>query len=137
MALSAGICLRNWNRKGLKGLAHWDNGFKQFSANRPLRKPEDFRGLKMRVQSSKVLEAVIREPGALPRLMAFSEVCSALQQKVVDGVGLNLFVASQIARMGLTEVSIACLPWVFVLLAYLIPVPYVPSVSLWLPNPPY
>lgn len=71
--------------KGLKGLAYWDNGFKQFSANRPLRKPEDFRGLKMRDQSSKVLEAMIRELGALPQVMAFSEVYSALQQKVVDG----------------------------------------------------
>lgn len=71
--------------KGLKGLAYWDNGFKQFSANRPLRKPEDFRGLKMRIQSSKVLEAMMRELGALAQVMAFSEVYSALQQKVVDG----------------------------------------------------
>ncbi len=71
--------------KGLKGLAYWDNGFKQFSANRPLRKPQDFRGLKMRIQSSKVLEAMIRQLGALPQVMAFSEVYSALQQKVVDG----------------------------------------------------
>ncbi len=71
--------------KGLKGLAYWDNGFKQFSANRPLRKPEDFRGLKMRIQSSKVLEATMRALGALPQVMAFSEVYSALQQKVVDG----------------------------------------------------
>jgi|KBSMisStandDraft_5_1062788.scaffolds.fasta_scaffold04323_3 C4-dicarboxylate-binding protein DctP len=71
--------------KGLKGLAYWDNGFKQFSANRPLHKPQDFRGLKMRIQSSKVLEAMMRELGALPQVMAFSEVYSALQQKVVDG----------------------------------------------------
>ncbi len=71
--------------KGLKGLAYWDNGFKQFSANRPLRKPEHFRGLKMRIQSSKVLVATMRELGALPQVMAFSEVYSALQQKVVDG----------------------------------------------------
>ena len=71
--------------KGVKGLAYWDNGFKQFSANRPLRKPEDFRGMKMRIQSSKVLEAMMRELGALPQAMAFSEVYSALQQKVVDG----------------------------------------------------
>ena len=49
-------------------------------------------------------------------------------------VGLNLFAASHIAKMGLTEVSIACLPWVFVLLAYLILITYVPAVSLWLPN---
>lgn len=71
--------------KGLKGLAYWDNGFKQFSANRPLRNPQDFRGLKMRIQSSKVLEAMVRQLGALPQIMAFSEVYSALQQKVVDG----------------------------------------------------
>ncbi|HXF15378.1 MAG TPA: TRAP transporter large permease subunit, partial [Burkholderiales bacterium] len=49
-------------------------------------------------------------------------------------VGLNLFVASHIAKMGLTEVSIACLPWVVVLLAYLVLITYLPGVSLWLPN---
>ena len=71
--------------RGIKGLAYWDNGFKQFSANRPLREPGDFRGLKMRIQSSKVLEAMMRQLGALPQVMAFSEVYSALQQRVVDG----------------------------------------------------
>jgi C4-dicarboxylate transporter DctM subunit len=49
-------------------------------------------------------------------------------------VGLNLFVASHLAKMGLTEVSIACLPWVFVLLVYLALVTYVPTISLWLPH---
>jgi C4-dicarboxylate transporter DctM subunit len=48
-------------------------------------------------------------------------------------VGLNLFVASHLARMGLTEVSIACLPWVGVMLIYLAVVTYVPAISLWLP----
>ncbi|HKQ24487.1 MAG TPA: TRAP transporter substrate-binding protein [Burkholderiales bacterium] len=71
--------------RGIRGLAYWDNGFKQFSANRPLREPKDFRGLKMRIQSSKVLEATMRQLGALPQVMAFSEVYSALQQRVVDG----------------------------------------------------
>jgi len=71
--------------RGIRGLAYWDNGFKQFSANRPLREPGDFRGLKMRIQSSKVLEAMMRQLGALPQVMAFSEVYSALQQRVVDG----------------------------------------------------
>src|SRR3954453_11653138 len=46
--------------KGMTGLAYWDNGFKVMSANRPLRVPADFRGLKMRIQSSKVLEAQMR-----------------------------------------------------------------------------
>ncbi len=71
--------------KGIIGLAYWDNGFKQMSANRPLRKLEDFKGLKMRIQSSKVLEAQMKALGANPQVMAFSEVYTALQQGVVDG----------------------------------------------------
>jgi C4-dicarboxylate-binding protein DctP len=71
--------------RGITGLAYWDNGFKQFSANRALRAPADFRGLKMRVQSSKVLSAMVRQLGGVPQVMAFSEVYTALQQGVVDG----------------------------------------------------
>jgi len=71
--------------KGIKGLAFWDNGFKSFSANKPLRTPADFKGMKMRIQSSKVLEAQMRAVGALPQVMAFSEVYQALQTGVVDG----------------------------------------------------
>jgi len=71
--------------KGIYGLAFWDNGFKQMSANKPIRIVEDFKGLKMRIQSSKVLEAQMKALGANPQVMAFSEVYSALQQGVVDG----------------------------------------------------
>jgi len=71
--------------KGIKGLAFWDNGFKSFSANKALRTPADFKGMKMRIQSSKVLEAQMRAVGALPQVMAFSEVYQALQTGVVDG----------------------------------------------------
>ena len=71
--------------KGIIGLAYWDNGFKHMSANRPLRTVDDFKGLKMRIQSSKVLEAQMKALGANPQVMAFSEVYSALQQGVVDG----------------------------------------------------
>ena len=71
--------------RGIKGLAYWDNGFKVMSANRPLKIPEDYKGLKMRIQSSKVLEAQMRAVGALPQVMAFSEVYQALQTGVVDG----------------------------------------------------
>ena len=71
--------------KGIKGLAYWDNGFKIMSANKPLKDPDDFLGLKMRVQSSKVLEAQMKALGALPQVMAFSEVYQALQTGVVDG----------------------------------------------------
>jgi C4-dicarboxylate-binding protein DctP len=71
--------------KGIAGLAYWDNGFKDMSANKPLRMPDDFKGLKMRIQSSKVLEAQMRALGAIPQVMAFSEVYQALQTGVVDG----------------------------------------------------
>jgi C4-dicarboxylate-binding protein DctP len=71
--------------KGLLGLAYWDNGFKEMSANKPLHLPADFRGLKMRIQSSKVLDSQMRALGATPQVMAFAEVYQALQTGVVDG----------------------------------------------------
>lgn len=72
--------------KGIKGLAYWHNGMKQLSTNRDqLRRPEDVKGLKFRIQSSDVLEAQFRALGANPQKMAFSEVYQALQTGVVDG----------------------------------------------------
>ena len=71
--------------KGIKGLAFWDNGFKILSANKPIRTPADLKGLKMRIQSSKVIEEQMRSMGALPQVMAFSETYQALQTGVVDG----------------------------------------------------
>jgi C4-dicarboxylate-binding protein DctP len=71
--------------KGMTGLAYWDNGFKEMSANKPLHVPADYKGLKFRIQSSKVLEAQFRALGATPQVMAFSEVYQALQTGVVDG----------------------------------------------------
>ncbi len=47
--------------------------------------PDDYKGLKMRIQSSKVLEAQMRAIGSMPQVMAFSEVYQALQTGVVDG----------------------------------------------------
>jgi C4-dicarboxylate-binding protein DctP len=71
--------------KGIRGLAYWDNGFKSFSANTPIRTPADLKGKKMRIQSSKVLDEQMRALGAIPQVMAFSEVYQALQTGVVDG----------------------------------------------------
>ena len=71
--------------KGISGLAYWFNGFKEFTANKPLKKLDDFKGLKIRIQSSKVIEGEIKALGAIPQVMAFSEVYTALQQGVVDG----------------------------------------------------
>ena len=77
--------LKKLEPKGITGLAYWDNGFKVMSANRPLHTPADFKGLKMRIQSSKVLDAQMRALGANPQVLAFSEVYQALQTGVVDG----------------------------------------------------
>ena len=71
--------------KGITGLAYWDNGFKDMSANKALKMPADFKGLKMRIQSSKVLDGEMRALGAIPQVMSFSEVYQALQTGVVDG----------------------------------------------------
>ena len=71
--------------KTIKGLAYWDNGFHIMSANKPLHAVADFKGLKMRIQSSKVLDAQMRALGAIPQVMAFSELYQALQSGVVDG----------------------------------------------------
>lgn len=72
-------------KRGLKGLAYWHNGMKQMSANKPLIKPEDAKGLKFRVQTSDVLVAQIEQLGANPQKMSFKEVYGALQSGVIDG----------------------------------------------------
>jgi C4-dicarboxylate transporter DctM subunit len=53
---------------------------------------------------------------------------------ITPPVGLNLYVASGIANMGLTEVTKACAPWILVMIAFLLLITYVPIISLWLPN---
>ncbi|WP_295445921.1 TRAP transporter substrate-binding protein [uncultured Thiodictyon sp.] len=77
--------LKKLEPKGIVGLAFWDNGFKSFSARFPIKAPADMKGKKFRIQSSKVLEEQMRALGALPQVMAFSEVYQALDTGVVDG----------------------------------------------------
>jgi C4-dicarboxylate-binding protein DctP len=77
--------LKKLEPKGITGLGYWDNGFKVMSANRPLHTPADFRGLRMRIQNSKVLDAQMRALGATPQPLAFSDAYPALQSGLVDG----------------------------------------------------
>jgi C4-dicarboxylate-binding protein DctP len=70
--------------KGITGLAFWTNGFHMTSANRPLLMPADFQGLKVRISGSKIADRYFRDLGAIPQIMAFSEVYQALQTGVVD-----------------------------------------------------
>ena len=63
--------------KGIKGLAHWDHGFNQLTSNKPLVKPEDMQGLKIRISGSKIADNYFRSIGAIPQILAFSEVYQA------------------------------------------------------------
>jgi len=71
---------------GLVGLAWWDNGFRNFTNRvRPLTKPDDFKGLKVRLMNSPVHMASVRALGGNPVPIDFGELYTALQQGVVDG----------------------------------------------------
>ncbi|MCM3714515.1 TRAP transporter substrate-binding protein [Alkalihalobacillus oceani] len=70
----------------LKGLAWWENGFRNVTNNtRPVEKPEDLQGLKLRTMENDIHMAAFRELGADPTPMAFTELFTAMQQGVVDG----------------------------------------------------
>jgi C4-dicarboxylate transporter DctM subunit len=49
-------------------------------------------------------------------------------------VGLNLYVAAGITKMGIAELTVSVLPWLFVMLLFLVLITYVPAISLWLPH---
>ena len=72
--------------KGLIGLAYFENGFRQLTnSRRPVAKAEDFQGLKLRVLQLPLFIEVFQALGASPVPLAFPEVYTALEQKVVDG----------------------------------------------------
>lgn len=77
--------LKKLETKGMVGLAYWNNGFRVMSANKPIHAPADMKGLKMRINSSKVNAAIMKSVGAIPQTMAFSEVYQGLQTGVIDG----------------------------------------------------
>jgi len=71
--------------RGYTGLGYIHNGMKQMSANREIHMPGDAKGLRFRIQPSKVIEAQYQAVGAVPQKIAFSEVYQALQTGVVGG----------------------------------------------------
>jgi len=77
--------LERLSRQHMVGLGYLDNGFKHMSANRPLLWPQDYRGLRMRVQSSQVIAAQMDALGAIPVVLDFSETRRALAARVVQG----------------------------------------------------
>lgn len=71
---------------GIKGLVYWENGFRMLTNSaRPVRTPADVRGLKVRTMENPLHLAAWRAMGANPTPMAFGELFSAMQQRVVDG----------------------------------------------------
>lgn len=82
--------LQKLETRGMKGLAFWDNGFRVFSSNKPIRVPADMKGQKIRINSSKINQSIIQAVGGLPQTMALSEVYQAMQTGVVDGGDGNL-----------------------------------------------
>jgi tripartite ATP-independent transporter DctP family solute receptor len=78
--------LGNMAGKGLKGLAFWENGFRNFTNNKvAVKLPPDVKGMKIRTMENEVHLAAWRALGANPTPMAFTELFTALQQGTVDG----------------------------------------------------
>lgn len=72
--------------KGITTLAYWENGFRMLTnSKRPINKPEDVAGLKIRLMENPVHMATFKTLGAAPVPMPFGELFTALQQKTVDG----------------------------------------------------
>jgi C4-dicarboxylate-binding protein DctP len=72
-------------KNNIQVIGLWDNGFTQLTANREIVKPEDMKGLKVRIQPADVIRSYMEAWGANPTSMAWAEVYNALQQGVIDG----------------------------------------------------
>jgi tripartite ATP-independent transporter DctP family solute receptor len=77
------------NKHGLKVLSFsWVQGYRHFFTNKPIRSPEDLKGLRIRTPPAPIWQESVRALGATPVALAFGEMYPALQQKAVDGVEL-------------------------------------------------
>ncbi len=94
--------LADLNRQQILGLGYLDNGFKQMSANRPLLQAQDFAGLRMRIQPSRIIAAQMIALGAQGVPLALSETRLALSTHVVDGTENPL---SNFVTQGIHEVQ--------------------------------
>lgn len=69
---------------GAYNLGWWENGFRNLTCNDEKRKPEDFKGMKIRTMENDIHMKIWTDLGANPTPMAFGEVYTALQQKTID-----------------------------------------------------
>lgn len=70
---------------GIHGVAFYNGGSKNFTNNKPIHLPEDFKGMKIRVQEAPIIMEMYKAWGATPVAIDISELYNALQQKTVDG----------------------------------------------------
>src|SRR5512143_383602 len=77
------------NKHGLKILSFsWVQGYRHFFTNKPIRSPEDLKGLRIRTPPAPIWQESVRALGATPVALAFGDMYPALQQKAMDGVEL-------------------------------------------------
>ena len=76
--------LRSMESHNILGLAYWHNGMTNMSANKPLLKPSDAKGLKFRIVGSDIIAATYEQIGANVQKLPFSEVYQALQVGTVN-----------------------------------------------------
>jgi len=77
------------NKHGMKVLSYsWVQGYRHFFTNKPVRNPEDLKGLRIRTPPAPIWQESVRALGATPVALAFGDMYPALQQKVMDGVEL-------------------------------------------------
>jgi len=77
------------SKYGLKVVSFtWVQGYRHFFTNKPIRKPEDLKGMRIRTPPAPIWQESVRALGATPVAMAFGDMYPALQQKAIDGVEL-------------------------------------------------
>lgn len=108
---------RKLSAQGFVVLGWWELGFRNMTTkDKPIRTPDDLKGLKMRVQEAKVWLGLMRALGAIPTPIPFGELYSALQQGVVDGQENPIVTVTSMKfyevqkQVGLTEHTYTALP---------------------------
>lgn len=95
--------IKKWNEElateyGLKVLSfYWVQGFRHFMTNKPIKSPEDLKGLRVRTPPAPIWSETVRALGAVPTAINFGEIYTAVQQKAADGAELvyaNIFGAN-------------------------------------------
>ncbi|MBL8669699.1 MAG: C4-dicarboxylate TRAP transporter substrate-binding protein [Alphaproteobacteria bacterium] len=77
------------SKHGLKVLSfNWVQGYRHFFTNKPVRTPDDLKGLRIRTPPAPIWQESIRALGAAPVAMGFGDMYPGLQQKAIDGVEL-------------------------------------------------